>query len=1093
LTAASATTAGSANTATALFGNGSNCTIGNYPLGVDNSGNVESCTAIPGSHSPVTTTTIGILPNAAGMTLIGQQLNLEPASGLFGGVVNTLAQTFAGIKTFSNTAAFTNGLGIGTGYNINFAANADKVTWTTGVGGSINATTYTGNASTSSYALTAASATTAGSANTATALAGDGSNCSAGSYPLGVDASGNVQSCTFAGGGVTGSGTVNTIPKWTPSTTSLGNSAITDDGTTINISRNTANTILTLASITTGSPIINLSAGTGGIGVINSTGSTYNILKLQTASTDRLTIDGTGNIGIGTTAPLAKLEVNGNILLSNTAVNKVISLGDINIMDAIAPSLTIKGSGNIAACFSGDTVITTPNGTEEISNLKIGDTVISYDIDKKIRLESKVIKIFSRTVPEYYQLEIGSKTIRTTAEHPFYTQNGWTLVKNLSLDDKLFDGESWAKITKITLIKDSLSVYNLHVDAPNNYFAAGVLVHNKSGTSEGGGIILDTGQGILAPGDVILVPNGGNVGIGTNSPGANLSFGPNFGSDIFLYETGGTGYGFATQNSLLEIFVNNATERVGIGYNWSAFVETLTVKGDKVGINTITPADKLDVNGAVYLDPITAPSPTTNRLYNVGGNLTWNGIQLGAGGTNFWGGTKNGNIWNGDAGVGNVGIGTTAPARKLEIVDSIAGGANDILRINNSSAGAFDQVRLTLTRAADTGTGVARGMSLFGTGGASGWADYENRALSFWTGSGAAATEKLRLSALGGLSLGSAYVANDPGAGNLIVQNSVGIGMTAPGTYDLNVAGTTLHSDDVTLNKSGGAVLYIAPSGSGSATLAMNSNTGGSSIINAAGTNNILKLQTASTDRVTITSTGNVGIGTTTPAVKLSMISNFAGDGFVVSAGVSTYSPQFSLNDMTKQLGAVGLALGANHFSGIALANDIVFRATGATTAGNLIITNQNATGDIKFATGSTTGNDTLKMVINNTGNVGIGSSTPAQKLVVNGNVAAVSYIYTSDRSLKKNIKTLENPLEKIMKLRGVSFNWKDNDVASIGLIAQEVEKVYPELVTGSAGGMGVQYGNLVGPLVEAVKAQQKEIDTLEARIKVLELKNKRK
>jgi len=52
-------------------------------------------------HSPLTLAAIGAAPNAAGLTLSAQQLNLEPASAAFGGVVTTAAQTFAGAKTFS--------------------------------------------------------------------------------------------------------------------------------------------------------------------------------------------------------------------------------------------------------------------------------------------------------------------------------------------------------------------------------------------------------------------------------------------------------------------------------------------------------------------------------------------------------------------------------------------------------------------------------------------------------------------------------------------------------------------------------------------------------------------------------------------------------------------------------------------------------------------------------------------------------------------------------------------------------------------------------------------------------------------------------
>ena len=123
-------------------------------------------------------------------------------------------------------------------------------------------------------------------------------------------------------------------------------------------------------------------------------------------------------------------------------------------------------------------------------------------------------------------------------------------------------------------------------------------------------------------------------------------------------------------------------------------------------------------------------------------------------------------------------------------------------------------------------------------------------------------------------------------------------------------------------------------------------------------------------------------------------------------------------------------------------------------------------------------------------GSVGIGTSSPGSyKLSVSGDIGATSFQYNSDRSLKKNIETIKDPLNKILQLRGVTFNWKKDDKASVGVIAQEVEKVFPELVTESNGIKSVGYGNLVGPLIEAVKVQQKEINNLEARINILEKK----
>jgi hypothetical protein len=99
--------------------------------------------------------------------------------------------------------------------------------------------------------------------------------------------------------------------------------------------------------------------------------------------------------------------------------------------------------------------------------------------------------------------------------------------------------------------------------------------------------------------------------------------------------------------------------------------------------------------------------------------------------------------------------------------------------------------------------------------------------------------------------------------------------------------------------------------------------------------------------------------------------------------------------------------------------------------------------------------------------------------LTCGGNVIA-----NSDERIKDNITTIINPLEKVTALRGVSYTRRDNGERQIGVIAQEVEAIIPEVVTqGEDGIKGVAYGNIVGLLIEAIKQQQKEIDELKAKL----------
>jgi len=131
--------------------------------------------------------------------------------------------------------------------------------------------------------------------------------------------------------------------------------------------------------------------------------------------------------------------------------------------------------------------------------------------------------------------------------------------------------------------------------------------------------------------------------------------------------------------------------------------------------------------------------------------------------------------------------------------------------------------------------------------------------------------------------------------------------------------------------------------------------------------------------------------------------------------------------------------------------------------------------------------------IFNNGGNVGIGTTNPTVKLEVNGRLKTQGINELSDARYKKDIQTLTNALANIEKLRGVAYDWRQAEFPEknfdskhqIGLIAQELELVYPELVnTDAEGYKSVDYSKLVAVLIEAVKEQQTEISVLQNQVK---------
>lgn len=112
---------------------------------------------------------------------------------------------------------------------------------------------------------------------------------------------------------------------------------------------------------------------------------------------------------------------------------------------------------------------------------------------------------------------------------------------------------------------------------------------------------------------------------------------------------------------------------------------------------------------------------------------------------------------------------------------------------------------------------------------------------------------------------------------------------------------------------------------------------------------------------------------------------------------------------------------------------------------------------------------------------------SPTEQIILNGQtstITATTITASSDRRLKKNITNLENSLENTLKLRGASYYWKNENGSNkrqIGVIAQEVEEIYPEFVhTNDEGFKSVNYAQMTAVLIEAIKELNQKVDNLE-------------
>jgi hypothetical protein len=977
-----------------------------------------------------------------------------------------------------------------------------------------------------------------------------------------------------SGTSVSVSGTTNTVVKFASATT-IGNSSITDDGTTVQTSlpiKTTVNNALTFQGGDDSALYdINVANTLGVYGVQN---SAVGAIKLGSGG-PTLYGDSTG-LGIGTTSPSAKLEIQTSVAAASTPAN---SLTFSNGLDGGHRMLFKSSTGNLVA-IDGD-ILSSGGGTD----------------DGVLRFWTAVNGTLAQRMTILNTGEVGIGT----------TSPGNKLQVNTALQTEFFGTDNATP-------ESSLTAWG-------------------TGAFRG----LGTGSAIL-----FAVP--------ANTDGSNIW------AQARILGTGDNGSDSNAEGAMF--LQTRALYNPGVGGSWNWRTNMVLRASGNVGIGTTAPGAKLHVNGGFlrvegtstdqyFLEGVRTSTSTTLRIYDNASNVYYDSYSGMVFRANQNGGSGGFIILNG----GNVGIGTTSPTAKLQITSTSAGAATVAAFLVNESVTTNTEVRLAF--AANTNNDIATDrysyISAINTSASNG------QALKFATNeTGAAAIERMRIT-----SGGSVLIGNTTGTELLSVQGNVAsitqnnssnvgflfqAGSTAKYIWQYQYTDNAVRLYDYASGErmritSGGQLLIgsttslytdtnrgvLEVNGASSAIVGLTiGGTNGGYLLHGGTDLSIWNAKngaqifgTNNTERLRITSGGDVGIGTTSPGAKLQVYGNMqiyagsSGNSDPLIFGSETGAPKKAIFLETFWMVYQGHDNEGHKFRSVdaagASTDDMVIKGNGnvgiGTTSptellhvvgGNIKVNNGYAAyfGDSANNNGgriyvaSTTNdfyinqannaplyfatNNATKATILGNGNFGINETSPTFKLevkntnsdehfgaigsapslnmmsstsvptyqgtigvatannhfftgttggelcltsrgIISGSVLfgnsvgtinasidtdgtitargdVVAYGTPSDISFKTNIVPIQGSLDKIQKLEPVSFTWKEgvasNKLSNIkddlGFIAQQVQEVLPELVRQNDNGtLSLRERGIIPLLVGAIKELKAEIDIL--------------
>ena len=721
-------------------------------------------------------------------------------------------------------------------------------------------------------------------------------------------------------------------------------------------------------------------AGAGGVypltivGGLETGSTTIEAIRFETlsAGTARMSILNNGNVGIGTTAPKQKLIVEGTLATKPSGVDGYYSYLRSNWSQDNAFELGISDDGantfhkliTSSDYYFGSTLQFWTSDTEKMritsaGNVGIGTTSpnakLSVDAGAGTPAFNNGISILTGNgtytsghggILQFQNEDVITAAIRGVRESGWgsgmalYTHStsagntfGTTVVERMRITEAGNVGIGTDGAIGKLSVKGTTTSFELDTDANGSY-----LLSFDRIASAYKAMTLRGGEFIFSPSDVekVRITNAGNVGIGTTSPARtlNISSAGTLGTQVQINGTvDSAGIKFIpASGDNYEVQANNSSQ--WFVYNRTDEAYRLLIDGSgNVGIGTTSPSAKLNVSGDIHLGDYGSASVrvldfrTSNSVFEIATNGTSG--ALGTTITYSWANGGQGPLkFNNAAGevmrlspTGNVGIGTTSPGAKLHVVgEAYIQGTECIFQTVNNTTGYlyFDHAGtqvwkqgvfndntstfsigngggftrlLNITNGGNVGIGITSPsykLSVNGAIGIEGSEEYLYFHSSANVGSNARA--KIRAVGAGG---GSGYGGdlristrqpNNVWNEDAVVINSsgnVGIGTTSP----VSISGYT--SLDIN-NATNGGLIQLSRAGVGFGQLYNNA----SEVQLRSIASVPLVFGTNSSEKMRITSAGNVGIGTTSPSVKLHVEGRiYAGD-----IGIGTTSPTQKLH-----------------------------------------------------------------------------------------------------------------------------------------------------------------------------------------------------